>query len=399
MSTPKKKPNYITYLLDAYKSKAWGILLFNFLIASLSLYGVFSMIRALSANFNQETASRSSQTELEGAPPTPETQESEVATENPSVNPFSEVRFPMESCGDSLPQSDEDYPISFYPVFIDHSEANLEKIASEFCRDSFPQRREGDQLFIQVSSFTDRAKAQDFADFLAETFASAEVGQATVVATNPNSTSAKNSPSPSPTPQPRQARRSSPSRDGFSQMTMNCDTQNRDTQVFEQLEIDCYRIQVARGLSVGKLELNNYGRDWYEVITSQGEILRGTLVDSVPKGDSYILVSPSGSIREDLHKDMSNQIELRVRKMARSQASRSITVKCDDKPLKVWGIHLTPRCSEAGTNIIYVNGARTNVKVDFGGDNPIAFQPVTIITQSGYFRSSSNQMRLTFTPL
>ncbi|MDV7398606.1 hypothetical protein RZS08_44790, partial [Arthrospira platensis SPKY1] len=130
-------------------------------------------------------------------------------------------------------------------------------------------------------------------DFLAETFASAEVGQATVVATNPNSTSAKNSPSPSPTPQPRQARRSPPSRDGFSQMTMNCDTQNRDTQVFEQLEIDCYRIQVARGLSVGKLELNNYGRDWYEVITSQGEILRGTLVDSVPKGDSYILVSPS----------------------------------------------------------------------------------------------------------
>ncbi|MEB3882267.1 hypothetical protein [Lyngbya sp. CCY1209] len=395
MSPPEKKPNYITYLLDAYKSKDWGILLFNFLIASLSLYGVFSIIMALSVNFPKETASLSSQTELEGSPPTPETQESEAATEKPSVNPFSEVRFPMASCGNPLPKSDKDYPINFYPVFIDHSEANLEKIKSEFCRDSFPKRRESDQLFIQVSSFTDRAKAQDFADFLAETFGSAEVGQATVVATNPNSTSAKNSPSPSPTPQPRQARRSPPSREGFSEVTLNCNSKNRDTRVFKKLEIGCHKKDQYRDI---ELQFDNYGRDWYEIITDKGKVSNDNLGTSSVRGKAYILIASGGSVSEDLSERQAIQVELRARQITNNQVLRTITIRCSDSPLKVWGIHLRPRCSEAGTNIEFTGRqVPASINMDFGGDAPILFNPeTTLFGNSGYVRSSSDRMRLTF---
>lgn len=395
MSTPEKKPNYITYLLDAYKSKAWGVLLFNFLIASLSLYGVFSIIMALGVNFPKETASLSPQTELEGSPPNPETQESEAATEKPSVNPFSEVRFPMASCGNPLPKSDEDYPISFYPVFIDHSEANLEKIKSEFCRDSFPKRRESDKLFIQVSSFTDRAKAQDFADFLAETFGSAEVGQATVVATNP-STSAKNSPSPSPTPQPRQARRSPPSREGFSEVTLNCDSQNRDTRVFKKLEIGCHKKNQYNNI---ELQFDNYGRDWYEIITDKGKVSNDNLGMSSVRGKTYILITSGGSAYDEYLSDKKAvQLELGARQITNNQVSRTIIIDCSDSPLKVWGINLRPRCSEAGTNIEFTGRqVPARINMDFGGDAPILFNPeTTLFGNSGYVRSSSDRMQLTF---
>ncbi|GEM_PF-3083837 len=399
MSTPEEKPsfsnsvlpNYRTYLLNAYKSKAWGILLFNFLIASLSLYGVFSIITALSVNFQKETASLSPQTELEGSPPNPETQKSEAVTEKPSVNPFSEVRFPMASCGNPPPKSDKDYPINFYPVFIDHSEANLEKVKSEFCQDSFPKRRENDKLFIQVSSFTDSAKAQDFADFLAETFSSAEVGQATVVATNPNSTSARTSPSPSPTPQPRQARRSPPSREEFSKMIMNCGSQNRDTQVFEQLEIDCY----INYINSSKLQFDNYGRDWYEIMTDKGLVWNDSLGSSFVSGKMYILISPSGSVSGDLHREVINRIELEARKIKNNQVSRTITIRCSDSPLTVWGIHLRPRCTGAGTNIDFTGRVPNRISMDFRGDKPILFEP-GFLGNDGYVRSTADRMQLTF---
>lgn len=404
MSNPLGKPpssfsatlqNYVAYLRHAYESKAWGTLGFNLLVASLACYGVFSVFRVLTHHFQGEQPPLTATSEPEVAETNPEIAESETTIEEPAPNPFSEVRFPMASCGEALPDSDSEYPVNFYPVFIEHSDANLEKVKTEFCQDSFSKSRDNDELSIQISSFIDRDRAEDFADFLSETFGSAEVGQPTVIASNPNSTSARSSPSPSPTSEPRQVRSTPRSREGFSSITLNCGSPNRDTQVVDQLEIDCSKSRFGRGV----IQLDNYGGDWYEVMTSEGEIFKAVVVDSAPKGDSYILVPPAGSIRENLHKDMGNQIELSVRTISRSQASRSIMVRCDDKPLKVWGIHLTPRCSGAGTNITYVNAARTNVKVDFGGDNPIAFQPVTIITQSGYFRSSSNQMRLTFTPL
>ena len=402
MPNPEKKPSfstspipsYINYLENAYKSKAWGILLFNFLIASLSLYGVFSIITALSINFQEETASLSSQTELEGSPPNLETEELEPLTEEPSVNPFSEVRFPMASCGDPLPKSDEDYPINFYPVFIDNSEANLEKVKSEFCQDSLAKLRENDKLSIQVSSFTDSAKAQDFADFLAETFSFAEVGKPTVVATNPNSTSARSSPSPSTTAQPRQERNSPPSREGFSNMTINCGQKNSDTQVLQELEIDCYRNQLGNT----QLQFDNYGRYWHEIITDKGRVFNDNLGGSWRVGKSYILIPSGGSVSEDSSERQAVQLELGARQITNNQVSRTIIINCSDSPVKVWGIHLRPRCAGAGINIEYTGKhVPAIVNMDFGGDAPVLFTPeTTFFSRSGYVRSSSNRMQLTF---
>ncbi|MEQ8999547.1 MAG: hypothetical protein RID53_23860, partial [Coleofasciculus sp. B1-GNL1-01] len=78
-------------------------------------------------------------------------------------NPFQSMSFPKESCGDSLPEDPDAYPVEFYPVLIDYSESNLESVQSQFCRDSLKIYRESlDKEYIQVSSFIGRERANQF---------------------------------------------------------------------------------------------------------------------------------------------------------------------------------------------------------------------------------------------
>jgi hypothetical protein len=78
---------------------------------------------------------------------------------------YSFTDFPKSSCGDSLPQNEEEYPISFYAVDISHSKANLKKVRRTFCQDAFVKIVEGKPL-IQVASFKSIEQSEDFANFV-----------------------------------------------------------------------------------------------------------------------------------------------------------------------------------------------------------------------------------------
>lgn len=94
---------------------------------------------------------------------------------------FSSSDFPKTSCGDPLPSDPNEYPVTFYPVFVPYSEANLDKARSLFCQDALKVRRKDTQeLAVQVSSFTNEEKSRSFANFINFEISDAEVGQPTV---------------------------------------------------------------------------------------------------------------------------------------------------------------------------------------------------------------------------
>jgi hypothetical protein len=134
--------NYLSTLQKAIESTSWGTLGFSLLVGSLTFYGGFSALAALVQHFQGEPRSPIVTPELDIAKPIPKIEEPTPLIEEPTPNPFSETRFPMASCGEALPDSDSEYPVNFYPVFIDHSEANLEKVKTQFCQDSFAKHRD-----------------------------------------------------------------------------------------------------------------------------------------------------------------------------------------------------------------------------------------------------------------
>lgn len=94
---------------------------------------------------------------------------------------FSSSDFPKTSCGDPLPTNPNEYPVTFYPVFVPYSEANLDKARSLFCQDALKVRRKDTQdLAVQVSSFTNEEKSRSFANFINSEISDVEVGQPTV---------------------------------------------------------------------------------------------------------------------------------------------------------------------------------------------------------------------------
>lgn len=95
---------------------------------------------------------------------------------------FSTSEFPKASCGDTLTSDSNDYPITFYPVFVPYSEANLAKARSLFCQDSLKVRRKDTQeLAVQVSSFTSEAESKIFADFISYEISGTDVGKPTII--------------------------------------------------------------------------------------------------------------------------------------------------------------------------------------------------------------------------
>jgi hypothetical protein len=85
--------------------------------------------------------------------------------------------FPLPSCGDSDPGGTN----SWYPVFIENSQANLFLVRRDYCRDAFPKyRKEKGITSIQVASFLDPQKAEQFAQIMRDKIDNAEVGQPTI---------------------------------------------------------------------------------------------------------------------------------------------------------------------------------------------------------------------------
>lgn len=104
-------------------------------------------------------------------------------------NPFSTEDFPQVTCGDDLPSNPDDYPVNFYPVFVEYTSGNLEVLKSSYCQDSLQvTRRDTGEKSIQVASFKTRERAELFSEFLlskADGNVKIEVGQTTTIPSPP----------------------------------------------------------------------------------------------------------------------------------------------------------------------------------------------------------------------
>jgi hypothetical protein len=105
-----------------------------------------------------------------------------LATTSPSTPQtsftFTRGDYPKPSCGDPLPSDQKAYPINFYPVEAPYSPSNLGKIRADFCRDAFQKTSDGIKL-VQIASFTNKEKAQAFANLVNSTINVAKVGTPT----------------------------------------------------------------------------------------------------------------------------------------------------------------------------------------------------------------------------
>lgn len=105
----------------------------------------------------------------------------------PANKPETEQTYPLpktpqKTCGDPLPEATTSAPVNFYPVIVDYSEKNLYLVRKYFCEDAlkrFSKMVEKD--IIQVGSFANQEKANEFKIKLAQYFAGAYVGEPTIL--------------------------------------------------------------------------------------------------------------------------------------------------------------------------------------------------------------------------
>lgn len=96
------------------------------------------------------------------------------------ANPFKTLQYPKSACGDPLPRDPKKFPVKIYPVFVDYSSANFNKVSRQFCRDAFQTRRkDSGALVIQVASFNRPERAKQFAEFMQQAVGSGYLGTPT----------------------------------------------------------------------------------------------------------------------------------------------------------------------------------------------------------------------------
>lgn len=96
------------------------------------------------------------------------------------ANPFGNIQYPQNSCGDPRPANVNDFPVDFYPVFVNNSPNTLTTLTANFCRDALViTRKDLGIQSIQVASFTTQQRAAQFAQFMTQKVGSGEVGTPT----------------------------------------------------------------------------------------------------------------------------------------------------------------------------------------------------------------------------
>lgn len=97
-----------------------------------------------------------------------------------TANPFERATYPRSACGDPLPKRAKDFPTSLYPVYVRYSAENLDIVKRKFCQDAFViRRRDTGSQAIQVASFVQEKRAQQFGTFLQQKVGSGIVGTPT----------------------------------------------------------------------------------------------------------------------------------------------------------------------------------------------------------------------------
>jgi hypothetical protein len=127
------------------------------------------------------------------ATPTPVASEPTPTPAN-SPNPFDSDSFPKTSCGDQMPTDRKTDIVKLYPVFVDYSDSNLKTIKDNYCGDALKKLQNNGKYVIQVASFTDEKRVNQFKEFLGRKLGntSVDVGEATVIGAKPIPKSTKN---------------------------------------------------------------------------------------------------------------------------------------------------------------------------------------------------------------
>jgi hypothetical protein len=86
-----------------------------------------------------------------------------TSTKSYSARRFLDDNFPLNSCGDKDPGGAN----SWYPVYVMNTAKNLNRLKFNYCRDAIIKYREEETIkSIQVASFLDQSKAQEFANLM-----------------------------------------------------------------------------------------------------------------------------------------------------------------------------------------------------------------------------------------
>lgn len=106
-----------------------------------------------------------------------------TAADRTQSNPFQSVKFPLESCGDSLPEDPQAYPLELYTVFIDGSQ-DWQDIQKQYCGEaSFAEnsQKTGKRDIIQVGTFISKQRAEYFRETLSRYFDDVFISEATII--------------------------------------------------------------------------------------------------------------------------------------------------------------------------------------------------------------------------
>ena len=244
-------------------------------------------------------------------------------------NPFESVSFPLDACGDKLPDDQKVYPVSLYPVFLEYNEEKLTQVKLSFCRDTIKKVRESTgKNEIQVASFIGTERANQFKEFIsAKVGISGSIGQPTAIAAKSGQTPiAPTTPRPTSTPDESLITSSS----DFKAIAIKC--REKPTGKYIDLEFgECWS---------GDAKSKNYSTSWYE--SSIGD-------------NKFQLIGPGGELWVTLPKRNSSSDEaptykLMVRRLT-SEPVKTITVNCADKVRIIWGVAIIPKCTSTGTFI------------------------------------------------
>lgn len=185
------------------------------------------------------------------------------------------------------------------------------------------------------------------------------------------------------------------------------------TQVtdFEEVEIFCgklpsgkfYDLEFGSCHVLGTIGIKNYSSNWYEIVQSQGEI---TLIR--PAQETAI------GVTEENKKELSKVF---VKCQAKQECpgfqtkviakryigtpSRKMVVSCDSKPIAVWNIGISPRCTaEGGTYVDITAGVEYPVQITLSNGKTLDLQPIFfgMVPSSAYLTSSSRSMEFTIAP-
>jgi hypothetical protein len=164
------------------KLEAWQWIAIGATVLGICILAAFGLNSSRTANTVNSTSSIKSSPSSPPSLPNYPTESLAISPPPQPINPFKNAVYPQSSCGDILPTDPNAYPLSFYPVFLQKSDRNLQKVTTQFCRDAYPMFRESkNQDAIQVASFSTRERAEFFREFLQENVGFAEVGEATII--------------------------------------------------------------------------------------------------------------------------------------------------------------------------------------------------------------------------